>query len=245
LGIEKDHQPAAARLTRRPVRGRRRRKPAWGKIALAVLVLVALAAVWRYTPLSQFLAPRRVLAWAHAAGQSHWAPLVLIAAYTPAAFLLFPRPLITLVSVVAFGVWLGLTYAVIGILGAALATYIIGRSLRDETVRRFAGDALDEARCAVRGHTVAAVFAANMVPVPPFGVQGMIAGAMRLDIWQYSLGTLLSILPGALMLTVFGHQLSAALEDPAKISYRLLLSAALAFGAFIFFARRWARRRRS
>src|SRR5436853_5993469 len=38
--------------------------PAWGKIAVIVAAIVALAAAWRYTPLTEYVTPERVAAWA-------------------------------------------------------------------------------------------------------------------------------------------------------------------------------------
>ena len=229
---------AAAELVYAP---RRRSRPAWGKIALAAVVMVALAAAWRFTPLADYLTHDRIAAWARAARGTPWAPVVLVLAYTPAAFVLFPRPVLTVISVVAFGAWLGLAYAVVGILGAALATYCVGRYMPREKVRRIVGDMLDEAAPIFRGHAIVGVFAANMVPVPPFGVQGIIAGCMRLNVWQYALGTLLSVLPTALLLAFFGHQLSAGLEGDASVW--LLGLPLLGMAIFVFLGRRWATRR--
>ena len=222
---------------------RPRRRPAWAKIALATLAVAALAAAWRYTPLAELLTPKNISAWSRMARQTRWAPIALILAYTPAAFLMFPRPLLTLISVIAFGAWLGLAYSIAGILGAALATYFAGRFLPYERVRRILGDKLDNASEVLRGHAVLAVFAANMVPVPPFGVQGIMAGAIRLNVWHYALGTFLSLLPGAVMITAFGHQIRTALDDPSKVSYSVLALAVLLFAAFVYFGRRWATKR--
>ena len=206
-------------------------------------MLGGLAAAWRYTPLAEMISAQRLTEWAGLARQSRWAPIVLILAYIPAAFVLFPRPLLTLVAVLAFGPLLGFTYGMLGVLAAALVTYYVGRGLRYQTVRRVLGERLDDAKDIFRGQTVLAVFAVNMVPVPPFGVQGIMAGAMRLKVWQYALGTLLAVLPGALLAMTFGHQLSAALEDPTKTSYAVIGAAVLLFAAFVYFGRRWAMRR--
>jgi phospholipase D1/2 len=221
----------------------RRRRPAWGKIAVALGVLAGLAAAWHFTPLAEMITPQRLGEWARVVRQSRWAPFVLVVAYIPAAFVLFPRPLLTLIAVLAFGPLLGFTYGMLGILAAALVTYWVGRAVRYQTVRRVLGERLDEARHIFRGHAVLAVFAVNMVPVPPFGVQGIMAGAMRLNVWQYSLGTLLAVLPGALLATTFGNQIMAALEDPAQVSYWLMGAAVVLFAGFVYFARRWASRR--
>jgi len=122
----------------------------------------------------------------------------LVAAYTPAAFVLLPRPLLTLVSVMTFGVLFGLAYSTTGVLIAALVTYYAGCTVPKKTLKRLAGDALEPAGKLLREHGVIAVFGSNMVPTPPFVVQNMIAGAVRIPLWKFMLGTFLALLPGML-----------------------------------------------
>ena len=76
-----------------------KRGPAWGKIALIVVAVAALTAAWRWTPLREIVTAENILGWTRAVRGTWWAPLVLIAAYTVGAFVLFPRPVLTLVSV--------------------------------------------------------------------------------------------------------------------------------------------------
>src|SRR4051812_14830720 len=105
-----------------PAGRKRPRHPAWGKIALIALLMAGLAAAWRFTPLAEFLAPHRITGWARALRQVAWAPLIVVFAYTPAALLMFPRPLLTLVAVIAFGAWLGMAYSIAGVMVAAFAS---------------------------------------------------------------------------------------------------------------------------
>ena len=107
--------------TRRAAHGSRR--AAWLKLLAFVLIVAALVAAWRYTPLSRFITADRITAWARAFRAFRWAPVVVMLAYTPAAFVMFPRPLITLFTVVAFGPWLGFLYGIVGMMAAALAAY--------------------------------------------------------------------------------------------------------------------------
>jgi uncharacterized membrane protein YdjX (TVP38/TMEM64 family) len=109
------------------------------------------------------------------------------------------------------------------VLLAALATYYAGRTLPRKTVRRLAGDALEPAGKLLREHGVLAVFGSNMLPTPPFVVQNMIAGAVRIPLWKFVLGTFLALVPGMLAWTVFGDQIGTAL---------------VLLGAFTFAARR-------
>jgi phospholipase D1/2 len=216
-----------------------RRQPAWGKILLAMLATAALAAAWRYTPLSEFITAERVIAWARAVREVQWAPIVVIALYTPAAFLMFPRPVLTLLTVIAFGPWLGFAYGMAGILLAALATYYAGRILSPETVKRIAGDRLDEMSKKLRSHGLAAVTAVRLVPAAPFAIEGIMAGALRLKLWHYMLGTFLGMLPGVLATSVFGVQITAALEDPSTINWWIVSGVVLAFVLFTYLVRRW------
>jgi len=202
-------------------------------------VVAALAAAWRYTPLSELITAQKVIDWARAAREMPGAAAVVIVAYTPAAFLMFPRPLLTLLTVIAFGPWLGFVYSMAGILGAALATYYAGRVLRRETVKRVAGDNAEHVTKVLRSHGLLAVLMVRIVPAAPFAVEGIIAGAARIKVWHYLLGTFLGMLPGVLATTVFGDQIAMALEDPSRINYWLVGAVAAALVVLTYFVRRW------
>jgi uncharacterized membrane protein YdjX (TVP38/TMEM64 family) len=218
----------------------RRHRPAWGKIAAAVLVLAALAAVWRYTPVAEYLTAERIREWARLVRETPWAPVAVILAYTPASLILFPRPLITLLIVVAFGPWLGIAYSVTGIMLAAMVTYYLGRALPRRKVREIGGDKAEALGKGARRHGVIAVVAFNLLPVPPFAVQNMIAGAVRIKVWEYALGSVLSLIPAITATAVFGNQVSAALDDAAEVSWWAIGAAAIGLAVFIYFGRRWA-----
>ncbi len=220
-----------------------RSKPAWGKLAAMAGVLLALTLAWRYTPLNEFLSRENIREWARAARETPWAPVAVILAYTPAALFMFPRPLLTLLTIIAFGRWLGAGYSGAGIMLAAMATYYAGRMMRRETVVRLAGGKLDEAGKLLREHGILAVFASNQLPVPPFAVQGLIAGAIRIPAWQYAVGSLLGMAPGLLAATVFAGELRAALEDPSTISWWVIALVVVVFAAFIWGVRRWFAKR--
>jgi len=230
----------AAPATSAPKRGGRR--PAWGRLAAAALALAALAAAWRFTPLSEFLTVERINGWAQAMRETPWAPVALIVAYTPAALVLFPRPALTLLAVIAFGPWLGLGYAVVGVMIAALVTYYIGRAMPRDTLRRIAGDKADAVGKGARRHGVLAVLAFNLMPVPPFAVQNMMAGAARIKVWEYAMGTLLSLIPAFVAVAIFGTQLSTVLSGKGGVSWWAIGAAVAGMAVFITFGRRWARK---
>lgn len=219
------------------------RRPAWGKLAAIVLVCAALAAAWRYTPLSELVTAERVIAWARAVRGTWWAPVAVVLIYTPAAFVMFPRPLLTLLTVIAFGPWLGFAYGMAGILLSAAATYYAGRVMPPRTVERLAGGNLDAVRAKLRRHGLAAMTAIRIVPAAPFALEGILAGAMRVKPWQYLLGTFIGMTPGVLATSVFGDQIAHALEDPSTINWWLIGAVLIAFVLLTLLVRRWFARR--
>jgi phospholipase D1/2 len=225
-----------------PVKGKQR-GPAWGKIIAAIVVVAALAAAWRWTPLAEIVTVENILSWTRAVRGTWWAPIVMVAAYVPGSLVLFPRPLLTLVSVMSFGVLFGLVYSTTGVLLAAFVTYWIGRTLSKEKVRRIAGDQFERAGKLLREHGVVAVFGANMLPTPPFAVQNIIAGAVRIKLWQFMLGTFLALLPAMVAWAVFGDQLANAMDDSAKVNLWLIGGAVVLLVVFTFVARHFLAKR--
>ncbi len=213
--------------------------PSWATLIVVALIFAGMAALWRFTPLGDLVTAEHVVEWAHDFAGRSWAPLVVLVAYTPACFVMFPRPLITLFSVVAFGAWLGFVYAMSGILIAAIATYYAGRLLDPATVRKLAGTKLTRVSEVLRQRGLIAVTALRLVPLAPFAVEGLVAGAIRIKLWHLTLGTAIGILPGTLVTTVFGDQLEEALRNPAGINYWLLAGVAVVFIVGMLIVRKW------
>src|SRR6185295_16710034 len=154
-------------------------RPSWGSLAAVVASVVGLMAIWRLTPLREVATPQAALAWAKAFGEQWWAPWLLMASFTPACMVMFPRPLITLAAVIAFGPAWGFFYSLAGICVSAAVTWKMGRHMRRHTVRR-------------------------LVPLAPFAVESIVAGAIRMKLWHVIVGTAIGLMPGTLTTTVFG-----------------------------------------
>jgi phospholipase D1/2 len=216
----------------------RQRRP-WLKVAFATLLLIALAGAWRFTPLANLFTAERITSWAHEFGGSSWAAALMISAYTPAVLTLFPRALITLFGVIAFGPWLGFAYAMSGILLAAFLSYWVGTWLDRGTVRRLAGPKLNHMIEQLRHRGLVAMTALRLVPLAPFVVEGVVAGAIRMSLPDFMLATAIGVLPGTLTATVFGHQLEAALRDPRDLNFWLIAAVIVVFVAATLAVRRW------
>ena len=215
------------------------RGPSWGKLAMITAALLGLTALWQFTPLAHYLDGNRITGWAREAGQLWWVPVLTVLAFTPASYVMFPRPLITLFAVIAYGPVWGFVIAMTGIQVAAWSSYIAGRRLDADTIRRLAGAKLERILQVLRRRGLVAMTALRLVPLAPFAVEGFVAGAIRMRLWEFLLGTAIGILPGTLTSTIFGDQLQAWLDDPARINYWLIAFVLCLLGGATWFVRRW------
>jgi phospholipase D1/2 len=91
----------------------------------------------------------------------------------------------------------------------------------------------------LRRRGLVAMFAVRVVPVAPFAVEGMIAGAARIKVFDFLAGTFLGMLPGTLTTSVFGDQIATAVEDPSRINWWLIVGAVVVFAIMIVVVKRW------
>ena len=177
------------------------------RLALALVLLAGLAAAWRFTPLSRWIDPEVLQDAAAPLRDSIWAPLAVLLAYVLGGFLMVPVLLLIVAGGIVFGPWRGFVYGVLGSLASALSGYGVGRALGREGVRRLAGSRLNRVSAGLARLGTLAVAAVRLVPVAPFMIVNLIAGAVHIRLRQYVAGTLLGMTPGILILTVFGHGL--------------------------------------
>jgi phospholipase D1/2 len=214
-------------------------KPAWGKLAGIVLGIVALAAIWHFTPAREVATPEAAVAWAKAFGAQPWAPWALMISYTPACLVMFPRPLITLAAVIAFGPWLGFLYSLAGICLASAVTWYMGLHMRRDTVRRLAGPKLDRMIEVMRKRGLIAMTLLRLVPLAPFAVESIVAGAIRMKLWHVVVGTAIGLLPGTLTTTVFGDAIETAVTGSGAVNWWLVGGAAALLAAGAWAVKRW------
>jgi len=216
-----------------------RDRPRWSRLAGIALAIVGLMALWHFTPLRGVASAEAAIAWAKAFGEQPWAPWAVMLAYTPACLVMFPRPLITLAAVIAFGPWLGFFYSLTGICFSAAVTWKIGRHMRRDTVRRLAGPKLDRMVEVLKKHGLLAMTLLRLVPLAPFAVESIVAGAIRMKLWHVVVGTAIGLLPGTLTTTVFGDAIETAVSGEGPVNWWLVGGAAALLAVGAWAVKRW------
>jgi len=207
-----------------------------------VAAAIVLALLWTHTPLADWVTRDNASRLAEWFSQRWWAPIVAVLAYTPASFVMFPRWIITMTAVLAFGPWHGLVYAYLGVIIAGIATFLPGRLVSRDTIRRLAGKKLKPVTQFMERKGLIAVAIMRLLPIAPFPIVNLVMGAMRVKLWHFVVGTIIGMMPGMLAATVLSDQLAAALEDPTRVNFWLIGAAVLVIVAVAFFGQRYMRR---
>jgi phospholipase D1/2 len=134
----------------------------------------------------------------------------------------------------AFGPWLGFAYAAVGSLLSALVSFGIGALIGRQTLTDVLGPRLNRIRRKVRNKGVLAVAVVRLVPVAPFGIINLVAGASHIRLLDFMLGTALGMLPGIAVLAALGHQVIEVLVEPSLESFFWLALAVAAWIALSF-----------
>ena len=209
-------------------------------LAAAMLAVVALAIGWTATPLRDWLDVDSVVSGLRRFGEA-FGPLAAALGFALAMTLAVPLTFLSLVALVAFGPWAGFGCAMAGALLGAAASYGIGAFLGHAVLVRLAGPRINmlSQRMARRG--LVAVILVRLVPVAPFAIINMVAGASHIRLRDLLLGTAIGIAPGLLAMMVFVDQITAALRAPTALTFALLGGTVLLIVAGAWGLQRWLR----
>ena len=203
-------------------------------LALAALALVALALAWRWTPLRDWANLGALIALARHLDSLPFTPLAIIGGYVVAGLLVVPVTLLIAVTGIVFGPLEGMLYAIAGTVLSALATYACGHWLGHDSVRRLVGPRINRLSQRIAKRGILAMVVLRLLPVAPFSVVNVVAGASHIKLRDYLIGTLVGMLPGIVITVTFAHHLAEAIRKPSAGTIAVLvLVAALVIGAGI------------
>jgi phosphatidylserine/phosphatidylglycerophosphate/cardiolipin synthase-like enzyme/uncharacterized membrane protein YdjX (TVP38/TMEM64 family) len=212
-----------------------------GVVVLAALVLLALllAAAWRWTPLGEWIDLRATLERVASLRGAWYAPLVVAAIYVIGGFLMFPLTVLIVATGLAFGAAYGFAYALLGAELSALASYVVGHHLGHAAINRLSGRWVERASRFLGRQGLLAMITLRIVPVAPFTVVNLVAGASHISFRNFALGTLLGLVPGTLALTVLSDQVVAALQTPGLGRVAVVAALILLVALGVWGLRRW------
>lgn len=199
-------------------------RPLQRKLTLLVLALVmvaALAAAWSWSPLRAWLDVDLVVGALRRFGHS-FGLVAAIGGLTVALVLAVPLIFLTLVAMAAYGPLAGYGCVLAGALLGAASSYGLGMVLGREVLERLAGARVNRLSRRLASRGLLAVVVVRLVPVAPFAVVNMVAGASHIRLRDLLLGTAIGITPATLVMALFVEQITAALRNPTPLTFALI-----------------------
>jgi phospholipase D1/2 len=192
------------------------------RVLIIVLLLLAVAAAWQWGPLLDWLTLEQIAAWASAVKDHPFSPLIVIGAYLAASLVLFPITLLIAATAMTFGPLLGFAYATAGYLLAAVLTYWIGYWVGRDFVARLSRSMVGQISRSLARHGFVAMIVVHCVPVAPFTLVNMAAGAVHVQFRDFVLGTSIGMIPGIGTIMIFEQQLELTWQDPRPENFMVL-----------------------
>jgi phospholipase D1/2 len=209
--------------------------------ALTLLLLAALAAALRWTPLARVIEIGATLHTVREMAHAPGAAAVILATYAGAAVIAFPISIVVIGTVIVVGGVPSAFYGFVGSMLAACVTYGLGRLLGRDTIRRFAGsplNAITDRLARMSGWW--SVAALRILPVASFWRINIVAGASHLRPAEFLFGTAAGIALPIGVTVLFVDRAHAAITDPSLLTLLMLVPLAVLLLASAALARRAA-----
>jgi phospholipase D1/2 len=202
-----------------------------GRVTATIIFIAVAAVAWYATPLREWLRPETLAAQAAWLRESTAGPLVAITGFVVGGLLLVPLTAFIVASVIVFGPVTGFVISMTGSLLSGTLGYLLGRALWRDAVRRIAGERLNRLsrRLAKRG--VLTVAAVRMIPVAPYGIVNLVAGASHIGFRDFLFGSFVGLLPGMLGITIFADRAWMVVTRGGSRNIALLVVVLIVVGA--------------
>jgi uncharacterized membrane protein YdjX (TVP38/TMEM64 family) len=225
---------------------RHERKPASERIVALALILFALAALalaWRYTPLREWINVDSLVDLSDSFESSPFAPLIVLGGFVLGGLVVMPVMVLIAATGIVFGPWLGMVYSLAGATLSAVFVYAIGRKLGRDAVRRVAGRRINDLSRRIARRGLLAMLFVRIVPIAPFTIINLVAGASHLAFRDFVIGTVLGLAPGTILIVFFVDRIVEAVRHPGPVSFALLaLVAGIAIGGTLVVRARLSKR---
>ncbi|HEU4625805.1 MAG TPA: VTT domain-containing protein [Steroidobacteraceae bacterium] len=213
-------------------------------LALATLLLVGLALAWRFTPLADYLEPQHMAKRLETLQKLPGAPFYFVAAFVIGGLVMFPVTVLSASTAIVFAPYIAAPVSFSGILLSAALLHWLGARLIGPQAHKALGPTIQRVDEALADRGIVTIAAIRMMPIAPFTLVNLAAGAIAVPFRDYMLGTILGIAPGTILVCLFGRQVREFWRHPSGQGIALVIGVAIVWIAVSLSLQRWASHRR-
>ncbi|MDO5017974.1 MAG: TVP38/TMEM64 family protein [Lagierella massiliensis] len=172
------------------------------KILLIVLILVLSVIILKYLPFEKV---REIIK----KGGS-FAPLIYILLFSILPIFFFPVPVLALAAGIAFGLWKGTFYTIIGAVINCILMYLIARYIGKEQVDKLLEKHLSEdvkKRLKSKETNIGFyLFVLRLTPIIPYNIINYMSGLLNIGLKKYIIISIFGIMPGTIVYLNMGDK---------------------------------------
>lgn len=200
---------------------------------IVILSFLALAALWRWTPLQTIITPEALQEWGHMIQELPFQYPAVLLIFILASLLMVPLTVMVVATVLLYGPVTGFFYSISGAWCAAGVTWLAGRLLLRDSLHHLAGRWTDRLQHHLKKGSILIIAALRLMPVAPYTIINMAAGSLKIHFGVFMAGTLLGLIPGLAGLALAGHQFRELFQEPSARTF--LITGGILAGIFLLF----------
>lgn len=214
----------------------------WGLLSAYGLMLLGLSLAARDPAWSAWFDPQALAVRAQALLAWPMGPLAVVGAYVLLVLMAVPVLALIVMGAAVFGPWPGMAYSLVGMVAGATVAFAFGRCTGAQAMDRLTQGRLGLLDKHLHQRGLLTVALVRFLPMAPFMVVNLVAGALRIRLRDFVLGSALGLLPGTVLISLFTERLLQAWQSrdvPVAVWVGLAAAAMVACGGW------WVRRRRA
>jgi len=197
------------------------------KLSLFIGAVVGLIALYFLTPLGDYLEIDKITELANDVPDNALTAIIFLGVFFIGGALVMPIPLIAFTVSLVFNLWVSVLICIPGFLIASLSGYgigrVIGADIFGERVKKHA----DTIKEKLDSKGAWAILALRLAPTPPFTVTSILAGSLKMNIFNFMLGSTIGIAPLGLSAVFFGKGALELMQEPSGLAVSSIVAAVI------------------
>jgi uncharacterized membrane protein YdjX (TVP38/TMEM64 family) len=135
---------------------------------------------------------------------------------------MMPLSVLVVAAALILGPWQGFVASMAGALVSAAVAFVAGDLAGGRLLEHYGESRAHRLSKRLSNRGILAVAVLRLIPVAPYTVVNLVAGASHLQLGKFLVGTAIGLLPGVAALTWFSGSLYKAVTEPSIESFGLL-----------------------
>jgi len=180
-----------------------------------VAALLVLGASWRWTPLGDWLTTDRIAAWLGVFEDPWVRFLGVLGLVAVTSLAMIPLSALVVAAALILDPWQAFAASMAGALISAAVAFVAGELGGGRILEHYGESRVHRLSKRLSDRGILAVAVLRLIPVAPYTVVNVVAGASHLQLGKFMVGTAIGLVPGLAALTWFSGSLVEVVRNPS------------------------------